>query len=47
MQIIEAAYANLDAPDFRDWKAVSLGIDTGGTRVRRMTQELMKEEAAQ
>lgn len=45
--IIEAAYANLDAPDFWDRKPVSLGIDTGGTRARRKIQELKKEETAQ
>ena len=45
--IIEAAFANLDGTDFWDRKPISLGIDTGGTRARRMIQQLKKEEAAQ
>jgi vanillate O-demethylase monooxygenase subunit len=44
--IIEAAYANLDGGDFWDLKPVSLGVDTGGTRARRMIQKLKKEETA-
>ena len=45
--IIEAAYANTDGADFWDRKPVSLGIDTGGTRARRMIEKLKKEEGAQ
>lgn len=45
--IIEAAYANLDGADFWDRKPVSLGIDTGGTRARRMIQKLKQEETTQ
>lgn len=43
--IIEAAYANLDGADFWDRKPVSLGIDTGGTRARRIIQKLKKDES--
>ena len=42
--IIEAAYANLDGADFWDGKPISLQIDGGGTRARRMIQKLKKEE---
>lgn len=44
--IIEAAFANLDGADFWDKQPVSLGIDAGGTRARRMIQKLKKEEEA-
>lgn len=44
--IIEAAYANLDGSDFWDAGPVSLRIDGGGTRARRMIQKLLKEEEA-
>lgn len=43
--IIEAAYANTDGADFWERKPVSLGIDTGGTRARRVIEKLKKEEA--
>ena len=44
--IIEAAYANLDGADFWDAGPISLRVDAGGTRARRMIQKLMKEEKA-
>jgi vanillate O-demethylase monooxygenase subunit len=44
--IIEAAYANLDGADFWDAGPISLQIDGGGTRARRMIQKLLKEEEA-
>jgi vanillate O-demethylase monooxygenase subunit len=44
--IIEAAYANLDGVDFWDAGPVSLRVDAGGTRARRMIQKLTKEEEA-
>lgn len=42
--IIEAAYANLDGGDFWAAKPVSLGIDSGGTRARRMIEKLKQQE---
>jgi vanillate O-demethylase monooxygenase subunit len=42
--IIEAAYDNLDGTDFWDGGPVSLRVDAGGTRARRMIQKLKKEE---
>lgn len=44
--IIEAAYANLDGADFWDARPISLQIDGGGTRARRIIQKLRKEESA-
>jgi phenylpropionate dioxygenase-like ring-hydroxylating dioxygenase large terminal subunit len=44
--IIEAAYANLDGADFWDAGPISLQVDGGGTRARRMIQKLVKEEEA-
>ena len=44
--IIEAAYANLDGADFWDAGPISLQVDGGGTRARRMIQKLQKEEEA-
>ena len=44
--IIEAAYANLDGTDFWDAGPISLRVDGGGTRARRMIQKLLKEEEA-
>jgi vanillate O-demethylase monooxygenase subunit len=44
--IIEAAYANLDGVDFWDAGPISLRVDGGGTRARRMIQKLIKEEEA-
>ena len=44
--IIEAAYANLDGTDFWDAGPVSLRVDAGGTRARRMIQKLLKEDEA-
>ena len=49
--MIEAAYANvkgnLDAGgDFWAEKPVSLGIDQGGTRARRMLEAMIAKEAA-
>lgn len=45
--IIEAAFANVDGADFWDRKPVSLGIDQGGTRARRIIEKLKKDEARQ
>ena len=42
--IIEAAYANLDGADFWQKKPVFLGIDAGGTRARRLLQQLIERE---
>ncbi|MED5546866.1 MAG: aromatic ring-hydroxylating dioxygenase subunit alpha [Pseudomonadota bacterium] len=44
--IIEAAYANTDGADFWERKPLSLGIDTGGARARRIIEKRKKEEAA-
>ena len=44
--IIDAAYANRDGADFWDAGPVSLRVDAGGTRARRMIQKLTKEEEA-
>ena len=43
--IIEAAYDNLDGLDFWDAGPVSLRVDAGGTRARRMIQKLKREES--
>jgi phenylpropionate dioxygenase-like ring-hydroxylating dioxygenase large terminal subunit len=42
--IIEAAYANLEGADFWAARPVSLGIDQGGTRARRMIEKLRAAE---
>ncbi len=42
--MIEAAFANLDGADFWDMRPVSLGIDAGGARARRIVQSLVAEE---
>ncbi len=41
--MIKAAYDNLDGADFWDSKPLSLGIDAGGTRARRMLQKMRAE----
>lgn len=43
--IIEAAYANNDGVDFWDRRPISLTIDAGGTKARRMLQKLIRKEA--
>lgn len=43
--IIEAAYANLEGAEFWASRPVSLGIDQGGTRARRMIEKLLAAEA--
>lgn len=43
--IIEAAFANLDGRDFWAEKPVSLGIDQGGTRARRLVETMLRREA--
>jgi vanillate O-demethylase monooxygenase subunit len=42
--IIEAAYDNLDGRDFWDAKPVFLGIDSGGTRARRLLELAISRE---
>jgi vanillate O-demethylase monooxygenase subunit len=42
--MIEAAYANIDAEDFWAAKPLSLGVDQGGTRARRMIEKLARAE---
>jgi vanillate O-demethylase monooxygenase subunit len=42
--IIEAAFANLDGRDFWAEKPVSLGIDQGGTRTRRLIEAMLRRE---
>jgi phenylpropionate dioxygenase-like ring-hydroxylating dioxygenase large terminal subunit len=44
--IIEAAYANVRGKDFWAEKPLSLGIDQGGTRARRMLQGMIAKEGA-
>ncbi len=43
--IIKAAYENLEGQDFWEAQPLSLGIDVGGTRVRRKIQAMLKAEA--
>jgi len=43
--IIEAAFANLDGRDFWAEHPVSLGIDQGGTRARRLIETMLRREA--
>ncbi|WP_404478430.1 Rieske 2Fe-2S domain-containing protein [Novosphingobium sp. BL-52-GroH] len=45
--IIEAAYKNVRGKDFWQEKPLSLGIDQGGTRARRMLETLIKREQVQ
>jgi len=42
--IIEAAFANLDGRDFWSAKPIFLGIDAGGTRARRLLQQMIAHE---
>jgi vanillate O-demethylase monooxygenase subunit len=42
--MIEAAYANLEGADFWDQAPVSLGIDQGGARARRLIQAMLEAE---
>ena len=42
--LIEAAYANVAGRDFWGEKPLSLGIDQGGTRARRVLEKLLREE---
>lgn len=44
--MIEAAYANVRGKDFWAEKPVSLGIDQGGTRARRMLETMIRAEQA-
>ncbi|MBK8629140.1 MAG: Rieske 2Fe-2S domain-containing protein [Sphingomonadales bacterium] len=44
--MIEAAYANVRGKDFWGEKPVSLGIDQGGTRARRLLESLIAKEGA-
>jgi vanillate O-demethylase monooxygenase subunit len=44
--MIEAAYANVRGKDFWAEKPVSLGIDQGGTRARRMLESMIAKEQA-
>ncbi|OYW82616.1 MAG: hypothetical protein B7Z20_13720, partial [Sphingobium sp. 32-64-5] len=42
--IIEASYANLDGMDFWEAKPAFLGIDSGGTKARRVMQQRIAAE---
>jgi len=44
--MIEAAYANVRGQDFWAQKPVSLGIDQGGTRARRLLEKMIAAEQA-
>ncbi len=44
--VIEAAFANTDGVDFWDRRPVFLGIDAGGTRARRLLQQMVRDENA-
>ncbi|MDF8335016.1 hypothetical protein [Novosphingobium cyanobacteriorum] len=44
--MIEAAYANVRGKDFWKEKPVSLGIDQGGTRARRLLEAMLARETA-
>jgi len=44
--IIEASFANLDGRDFWDAGPVALGIDSGGTRARRLNQQIVRRETS-
>ena len=43
--IIEASFANMDGADFWERKPLFLGIDSGGTRARRLLEKLIAREA--
>lgn len=45
--MIEAAYANVRGRDFWKEKPLSLGIDQGGTRARRILERLIAKEGAE
>jgi vanillate O-demethylase monooxygenase subunit len=44
--MIEAAYGNVKGRDFWKEKPVSLGIDQGGTRARRLLETMIAREAS-
>lgn len=44
--IIEAAYANLEGGEFWAQKPVSIGVDAGGARARRLLEMMIAKEAA-
>lgn len=44
--IIEAAYANMEGADFWARKPAFRGVDSGGTRARRLLQKLIEKEGA-
>jgi vanillate O-demethylase monooxygenase subunit len=44
--MIEAAYANVRGRDFWAEKPVSLGVDQGGARARRMLEKMIRDEAS-
>jgi phenylpropionate dioxygenase-like ring-hydroxylating dioxygenase large terminal subunit len=44
--LLEAAYANVKGKDFWAEKPVSLGVDQGGTRARRLLESMIAREAA-
>ena len=44
--MIEAAYARVRGKDFWGEKPVSLGIDQGGARARRMLEAMIAQEEA-
>ncbi|MES2302547.1 MAG: aromatic ring-hydroxylating dioxygenase subunit alpha, partial [Pseudomonadota bacterium] len=44
--MIEAAYNNVRGKDFWKEKPLSLGIDQGGARARRMLESMIAKEAA-
>ena len=44
--MIEAAYANVRGKDFWAEKPVSLGIDQGGARARRMLEKMIRDQQA-
>ena len=44
--MIEAAYANVRGRDFWKEKPVSLGVDQGGTRARRLLEKMITRESA-
>lgn len=43
--MIEAAYANLGGEDFWSQRPLSLGVDQGGLRARRLIQQMLEAEA--
>jgi len=45
--MIEAAYANVRGQDFWSQKPVSLGVDQGGARARRMLEAMIARERAE